>query len=512
VERTLMVWCPDWPVTAAGFGPRDVVAVITAGQVVACSKAARERGVAIGMRRRLAESRGGELVAVRRDSIAEARLFDPVVAAVAELAPEVEVIRPGLCALAARGPARYFGGEHALCQRLVGAVQRAQSAVAADAIEVQAGVADGPFAAALAARAGVVVPVGASAAFLAEFPVAVLGRPELADLLMRLGITTLGSFAALDPVAILARFGPDGAMAHRMAGGLDERPLRLTPPTEELMAVVELDPPADRVDIASFAARGLAADLAEQLGTRGLVCVLLTIEAETAHGERLSRRWRAETEFAPEAMTQRLRWQLEGWLAGTVPEASPTAGLSRLRFVATEVVPSAGEQLGLWGRVSDHDRRAIQGLDRLRGMLGPTGVFTGALLGGRSPLDRETLVAWGEDRPCVQESQPWPGRHPIPAPTLVHREPLRARVHDGRGDPVVVSGRGLLTSVPQVLQIGDGTPRALIAWGGPWLFDERWWDPDVSRRRARFQLVREDGTAYLCFVERNQWWIEATYD
>ena len=68
------------------------------------------------MRRRAAEGRCANLVVLQRDEAREARAFDPVVAAVALLAPEVEVTRPGLCALATRGPARYHGGEGALCR------------------------------------------------------------------------------------------------------------------------------------------------------------------------------------------------------------------------------------------------------------------------------------------------------------------------------------------------------------------------------------------------------------
>ncbi len=39
------------------------------------------------------------------------RAFEPVVAIVEEFCPQVEVLRPGVCAIATRGPARYFGGE-----------------------------------------------------------------------------------------------------------------------------------------------------------------------------------------------------------------------------------------------------------------------------------------------------------------------------------------------------------------------------------------------------------------
>ena len=299
---------------------------------------------------------------------------------------------------------------------------------------------------------------------------------------------------------VAARFGPDGALAHRLARGLDDRPLRSSAPPVELVAVVELDPPAERVDTAAFAGRTLAEGLMAQLDAQGLSCTLLTIEAETEHGECLTRRWRAEDSLGPEAMGERLRWQLEGWLAGTAAEA-PSAGISRLSFRAAEVAPAGGHQMGFWGGVSAADRRAIRGLDRLRGILGPEAVFTGALTGGRGPDDRVVLVAWGDTRPGAGEAGPWPGRHPDPAPALVHRVPRRAEVRDRTERPVGVSARGRLSAAPALVSVEGGPGHLVVAW-----------DPRAGRRRARFQLMGEDRTAYLCFVERDQWWVEATYD
>ncbi len=79
--------------------------------------------------------------------------------------------------------------------------------------------ADGLFAAVLAARRGLVVPKGGTPQFLAPLPVGVLGQPELADLLNRLGIRTLGDFADLPESHVLGRFGADGALCHRVAAG-----------------------------------------------------------------------------------------------------------------------------------------------------------------------------------------------------------------------------------------------------------------------------------------------------
>jgi len=143
------------------------------------------------------------------------RSFTGVVAAVEAYCPWVTVVRPGVCSLPVRGPARYFGGE----QALVGLVHRAATGVDGAGATVGVGVADGLFAAVLAAGAGVVVPAGGTPGFLAPLPVAVLGDDDLADLLARLGVRTLGDFAGLPERHVLGRFGAHGVACHRVAGG-----------------------------------------------------------------------------------------------------------------------------------------------------------------------------------------------------------------------------------------------------------------------------------------------------
>jgi protein ImuB len=509
--RTLTVWCPDWPVTAAGFGPNDPVAVLDAGKVVAASWAARDAGVRAGLRRREAESRCTGLMVLTRDLAEEARVFEAVVAAVVTLTPRVEVTRPGLLALDARGPARYFGGEESLCQRVREVAHAAQPG--REVPRPAVGVADGRFAAALAARKSLVVPPGHNAEFLASFPVSTFGDVALADLLGRLGVRTLGDFAELPEGAVLARFGPEVGRAHSLARGLDDEVLRGEAPVQEIVASSEFDPPAERAETAAFVARSLAADLVAQLEGHGLACARVRIEAETEHGESLSRLWRGDDALGADAMVERLRWQLDGWLSGTIAEATPTAGIARLILAADEVIAVGGRQLGLWGGASDTDRRAARGLDRLRGMLGPDAVFTATLTGGRSPADCVVLVPWGEPPPTPASSGlPWPGHHPLPAPALVHPSPVPIEVTDADGKAVTVSARGRLSATPANVSIDGTPPVAVIDWAGPWTADERWWDPRARRRRARLQILNEGPRAHLCLVEDGRWRIEATYD
>jgi protein ImuB len=540
--RTVVVHCPDWPVTtaltAAGETTVDEAAdvpaaVVYANRVISCTAAARAEGVSTGLRRREAQARCPSLVILPADPARDARAFEPVAAAVAELAPGVEIVRPGLCAVAARGPARYFGGDREVADRLgryVAERTRAHATV---------GVADGRFAATLAARTGTVVPRGGSRAYLAPFPVETLGLPDLADLLRRLGLRTLGAFAALPPRDVLARFGPDGARGHRMALGLDDRPLAARPPDPELAVQVELDPPVERVDTAAFAARTLAERLHEGLARRGLACTRVAIEAQTEHGEQLTRLWRHEGVLTPAAIADRVRWQLDGWLTGTArtlpgapaPAAAPvapaviggteareagdrpTAGIVLLRLVPDEVMPYGGMQLGLWGGVGEADERAGRVLARVQGMLGPDRVVTAVVGGGRGPGDQVRLVPWGDERvPGRAADQPWPGRLPAPSPATVLPRPLRAEVTDAGGAPVGVTGRFVVTADPARLALAGRDPVEVTAWAGPWPADERWWDPDTAARRARFQLVGADGSAWLATLESGRWWIEASYD
>jgi protein ImuB len=553
--RLLVAWCPDWPVQASGFPYEAPVALLHAGRVVACTPAARADGVAPGLRRREAQRRCPGLVPVAHDPDRDARAFEPVVAAVETIAPRVEILQPGECAFPARGAARYHGGEPELVARVAAVADRVLGGTG----RCRVGIAGGVFAAGLAARHGVLVPAGETAAFLAPFGVATLNRPDLADLLTRLGLRTLGQVAALPRADLATRFGPEGVRAHRLARGEDERPRNPRRPSPDLRVVAGLDPPAQRAEEAAFAAKRLADELAARLRRRGLACLALRVEVETEHGERLVRVWRHQEGFAvpsrrgtpsPAAgMAERVRWQLDGWLAGgpgslqvASPAGQPSGAVSRLELAAEEVAADRGRQLGFWGEEGARRERAVRALARVQGLLGPDAVRGVELRGGRGPADRVAFTrpgaapsgswkpdpppagpsspgGWGAPGPgrarpggWAGETAPWPGRVPAPAPAVVHPEPLAAEVVDATGAEVVVGGRGLASAPPARLRVAGGDWTAITAWAGPWPVDERWWDPGVHRRLARLQVVTADGAAHLLKRSGGAWWVEATYD
>ena len=193
----------DWPAVAAaaaaGRPATAPVAVTLANRVIACSSAARAAGVRRGLRRREAAARCPQLHVATADADRDARFFEGVIAAVDDLVPRAEVLRPGLLVLPVRGAARYFGSEQQAAERLI-------DAVAAAGAECQVGIADQLSTAVFAARAGRVVEPGGDARFLSVLSIRQLatepslsgpGREELTDLLWRMGIRTIGQFAAL---------------------------------------------------------------------------------------------------------------------------------------------------------------------------------------------------------------------------------------------------------------------------------------------------------------------------
>ena len=508
----MVVWCPDWALVAAGVDLSVPAVVLHANRVTATTPAARAEGVRVGLRRREAQSRCPEVELVDHDPARDARAFEAVAGAVEAVTPRVELTRPGVCSFPTRGPSRYFGGDEALARRVAGLV--------ADAIAgpSRVGVADGPFAALLAARRGLVVPPGATPAFLAPFPVEALEDEALTDVLTRLGIATLADLAALPRPDLVARFGWPGERAHRLASGDDARLPDTRPPPPDLVARVELDPPAERVDAAAFVAKRLADDLHERLAATGLVLC-----PGPGHAPRPSTARSTSAAGATRGPSPPRPWPsgcAGNWRVGSTaaPPAVPPAGS-----------PSSAWSPSRWGRPAAVS--SASGAARRRRRNGPAGPWPGwtaSWARGRPPSPsggagaaRPRPSPWSRPTPWTSPSAPWSPTPPSPPgpvacpprlPARVLATPVRAEVVDRHDRPVGVSGRGLATAAPARVRIGTGADQAVAGWAGPWPVDERWWDTANHRRRARFQVLTAEGTALLLSVEEGRWWLEATYD
>ncbi len=521
-SRVLAVWCMDWPavaaLAAAGLPPTTPVAVTLANRVIACSASARAAGVRRGLRRRESQARCPELHVVTADPARDARHFEDVTAAVDDLVPRAEVLRPGLLVLPVRGAARYFGSEQAAAERLV-------DAVAAAGAECQVGIADQLSTAVFAARAGRIVEPGKDALFLSALSIRQLatepslaapGREDLADLLWRMGIRNIGQFAALSRSDVASRFGADAVAAHRFARGEPTRGPSGREPPQELDAVMNCDPPIDRVDAAAFAGRSLASILHRSLEAVG------SRMHPTGHPCRHRQRSRAGTGLALRRTADRGRHRRPGALAiGRLAEQAQSERPAH-RPGDADPATAGGGGFGRgaaaavvgWHRREDR-LRARRALVRVQGLLGPEAVQVPVLSGGRGPAERITFTPLGDEPvPRADPGQPWPGQLPEPSPTVLLDDPVE--LLDADGNPVRVTGRGLFSADPSRLA-APGRDGRLSWWAGPWPVDERWWDPEQSKagRTARAQVLvdgDERSQALLLCYRQRRWYVEGIYE
>jgi len=480
------VWFPDWPLRRPDRPPDRPVQVVREGVVTAADPLAEAAGVRTGMRRREAEGLCPTVVSLDADPGAEAVAFEPVVAAVEAIVPRVEVAHPGLMFVPVGGAVRYYGGEEPLADAVAAALEETAGTGG------RVGLADGPFAARLAAGAAgdgpVVVPD--TAAFLAAHGVEALGAEDLAVTFRWLGITTLGDLARLPRAAVASRFGNEGLDAHRVASG-EDRSLAPRRIPEDLEVADDFDPPLANLEQAAFAARALAARLIDALVPVGGLAHRVEVEATAADGPVRARTGRSSHPFGEADLAERVRWQLRAWVeSGDVP-----GGITRIRIAPADL-SDTGRQL-LLGEDAATEDDARRALGRAQSLVGPDAVLQARPQGGRDPAERVLWHRWGEEPPAPRHDPdaPWPGRLPSPTPALVATDPPRLEVEWEGGFPTRV-------------RLGSRWEQVL-SWAGPWRRTGVWWEGEGPA--DRYQIVTSAG-AVLCEVRDEGCVLVGVYD
>ena len=550
LSRVIAVWVPDWPIhaflaemtalqhietvhPAAGatsdspLTPDSPLALLSRQRVVACSPAARAAGVRRGQREREAQSFCPELDTHAHEPEIDERHFLRVLDALEEIIPGVEPLRPGLSAMRARGPARYFGDETLAANAIL------ECMTTLGYHEARVGIACGKFAATEAARASVgapgitaprerihVVPEHDTVPFLGTLPVARACDSELARTLEGLGIHTLAHLSALPAEAVRERFGLQGMAAYRHATAqpapntltADEVTPRIPP--VDLVRSIDLEPPVDGTEHLAFACSTLADELMQAMQREALVCTELRIELTDDVGVRHERSWSHPRQFTSADVLGRLRWQSA---ALTRDAGRGGAGVVRVRFTPLRTDRAASHEPGLWS--SEPDARVHHHLQRVQSILGYEAVVTAELTGGRLSHERFRFIPWGtrpapstrvRHRPNLREG-PWPGHLKDPLPSTVFPTPLAASLLDAAGEPVRIDAADLLTASPAMLSVAEAAVRSRVAgWSAPWPLREQWWRARPTR--FRMQVVAGAGDAWLLLHEHDTWFVEGRYD
>jgi protein ImuB len=378
--------------------------------------------------------------------------------------------------------------------RLFGFPQDIAAAIVRRAAElrmnVRIAVAANPDAAICAARGfpGVsIVPYGDEAKFLGTLPLALLApSPELQETLNRWGIRRFRDMAALPPLGIAERLGPEGLRLRQLARGEIERklaPIEEPPCFEDSL---ELEYPVELIEPLAFLLARSIKGLAARLANRGLATdeLRLRLKLENrATGERTLRL--PAPSLDTEAFLKLLQLDLEAH-----PPPSPVVQI----WIGMNPVKPRAAQSGLFVPEAPEPVRLNLTLARIKAIVGEGRVGSPELLDTHRPEPfRMAEFGSGKQAQAQAEAQPRSTRLAL----RMFRPPQTAHVSLAAGHPSFVAAHSIRGKV--------------LDYAGPWRMSGDWWTND-SWSRDEWDIALSDGALYRIYRDPHGWFVEGSYD
>jgi protein ImuB len=401
-----------------------------------------------------------------------------------EFSPFVEATSPDTVAFDVSGLDRLFG----LPQEIAGAVVRRVRETGAKASVAVAANPDAAICAARGFRTTSVIPYGDEGKFLGELPLMLLTpTPDLLETLDRWGIRRFQEMAALPPLGIAERLGPEGLHLRELARGEADRKLLLIPEALCFEDEIELDYPVELLEPLAFLLARMINGLATRLATRGLATnelrLRLGLEDRTTH-ERTLRL--PVPSLDTKAFLKLMQLDLE--------QHPPAAPIVKLWMSVNPVKPRAA-QAGLYIPIAPEPVKLELTLARIRAIVGEERVGWPELINTHRP-----------DAFHMQQHRPAAGRgltaaaqaESLPHLTLrLFRPPRAARVALASGQPGFVTAEGIRGKV--------------VEFTGPWRTSGDWWTKD-EWSRDEWDIALSDGALYRLYCNPRGWFVEGNYD
>jgi protein ImuB len=471
-------------------GPVLVADKLERGRVVECSAVASALGARPGMTLVQAQAVARDARVVLDDPRRDTEVWQAMLDALDAASPLVDNAGLGCAYLEMHG---IEGGA-------AGWLAAARGALAGFDLPLRLGLAANPFVARGAAlvRDGTSVEDGAAAAFLAPLPLETLELDATTvERLTILGIRTLGELAALPHGPFVRRFGPEGALWHDRARGIDPRPLRPRARAMRIDRTLYGEGTATSEAQVLFALRTLVGRVVDDLGLAGKRCgaLVLSLECEDGDVHEIATRV-AQPTAQPATLFELLRARLEG-----VVLRSPVTGLR----LAAGQLENGGVQIGLFA-AGDPDPDALGiALARLDAALGEHHAFRARIVDGPRVERRFTFEPFTLDA----MNATWPGGS---TETAVSALPGSAGVQFALTDPTPVDVL-LRAGMPRFI---GSPPQAIVEVAGPWRVDENWWTPATGGgtplARDEYDVLLEDGALIRIAREGDTWSIRGRYD
>jgi protein ImuB len=402
-----------------------------------------------------------------------------------EFSPAVEATDANTVTFDASGLERLFG----LPQEVASALVRRARETGVPASVAVAANPDAAICAARGFRGTSVIPYGDEGKFLESLPLSLLSpAPELLETLERWGIRRFGEIAALPPLGIAERLGPEGLKLREMARGEADRKLRRLEEPLCFEDAIELEHPAELLEPLAFLLARMINGLATRLATRALATdelrLRLALEDRTTHERTL--RLPAPA-LDTKAFLKLMQLDLE--------QHPPAAPVVKLWMSMNPVKPQAA-QTGLFIPLAPEPVRLELTLARIRAIVGEGRVGSPELLDTHRPdAFRIGSLAVGQTR-----GRPNAGQEACVTPRLslrVFRPPRVARVALASGQPDFVAA--------------DGIRGKVLEFAGPWRTSGDWWTIDPWTR-DEWDIALSDGALYRIYCGPRGWFVEGSYD
>lgn len=517
--RYLVAWLPLFRLERCGWLSDQLVVLVdeerSALRVQVATPPVRAAGVRAGMT--LAEARAllPALHAERLDPFGEQADLTELAEQLLRISPTVAALPPSALVAEISRSTQAAGGERAALERTRRRLEHLGHAA-------RVVIADDPRTALAVAAWGdsdAVVPPGQGAAALAPLPLGALSLP-LADhdLLISLGIRTVGAFAALEPAAVVGRLSPVGAAAHAVARGQVIAPVLATWTNDgPLTLQQDLPDPVEQLDALLFVLNALLRDAAARLVTAGRAVVRLTLRFDLEGGgnQTLAMRVGSPTR-SPRRLLDLLRLRLERFALA--------APVERVQVEVSETTPFDGRQGDLLQRGRSEEALADVAA-RLQDALGAHAVVAPVLTSRHRPeaeWQPQPVLASALDTPRTQQLSLQLSRV-APVSAALSLEPQDDPVSEWEGFPTAVPPDRPTVLLPQRQAVVARTQRGVpvrVQIDGRWLdvteaegperLAGEWWSQPLLREYWRLSL--HDGrTAWVC-KEDELWLLHGWWD
>jgi protein ImuB len=450
-----------------------------------------------------------------------------------EFSPVVERSADDAVTFDASGLDRLFG----LPQDVAAAVARR---AAESRVKVNIAIASNPDAAICAARgfSGVsMIPYGDEAKFLGDLPLQLLApSPELQETLERWGIRRFRELAALPPLGLAERLGPEGLRLRELARGEAERKLLPLEDAVRFEDEIELEYPVELLEPLAFLLARLLNGLTTRLATRALATNELRLRLRLENRATHERTLRLPVpSLDAKAFLKLMQLDLEAH--------PPQAPIVHIWMAANPLKPQSA-QSGLFSPAAPEPVKLELTLARIKAIVGENRAGVAERLNTHRP-DAFRMAEWGGS-PGARSSQeqsrkagPGASRGPGGPPYFAGR--LRGasgrRIDnppDPEGTPVnlphkILAGgeeTGLLAlrlfrpPLPARVTVAAHGPSYIAAQNirgkvidlaGPWRTSGDWWTLNPWLR-DEWDLALSDGALYRVYCEPRGWFVEGSYD